>query len=256
MDAMSLYFVKSTLEPDEPFLLCPASKVAARAYTFVSLEYLPYSQHVNGVPEGFDVELMQECFLRMGEDLTIMLLPWKRAVYMAMNSYVDGIFGALETQTRKEKLFFSDPVRVEQISFFVRKNSKITFDGDLNKLRKHSFGVISAFSYGKNLDRFFGNELTTGRVEQVIDTEMNIAKLIKGRFDILVGDHFSTMHTLRSLGLQDAVRSLEPPVAENKIYAAFSKERNLDHLRDRFNTALQSIREDGTWDKISQKYAD
>ncbi len=238
------------------FLLCSASKVAARTYTFVSLEYLPYSQLVDGVPEGFDVELMQECFSRMGEDLKILLVPWKRALHMAMHSYVDGVFGALETPERKDKLLYSDPVRIEHISFFVRKNSKITFDGDLNKLRKHSFGVISAFSYGKNLDRFFGNELTTGRVEQVIDTEMNIAKLIKGRFDILVGDHFSTMHTLRSLGLQDAVRSLEPPVAENKIYAAFSKERNLDHLRDRFNTALQSIREDGTWDKISQKYAD
>lgn len=222
----------------------------------MSLEYLPYSRHVNGVPEGFDVELMQECFLRMGEDLTIILLPWKRALYMAMDSSVDGIFGALETPARREKFFFSDPLRVEHISFFVRKNSKIIFDGDLNKLRMHTFGVLSAFSYGKNLDQFFGNGLTTGRVEQVIDTEMNIAKLIKGRFDILVGDHFSTMHTLRNLGLKGAIRCLEPPVTENKIYAAFSKKRNLGQLRDRFNAALQSIREDGTWDKILQKYTD
>ncbi|WP_239057171.1 ABC transporter substrate-binding protein [Desulfovibrio sp. JC010] len=228
----------------------------AREYTFVSLEYLPYSIYEDGVPTGSDIEILQECFRRMDVDVKILLVPWKRALQMAMLGQVDGIFGAVKTPERQEKLYYSDPVRVEQISLFVRNDSKLQFDGNLENLQGHSFGVIRDFSYGPRIDEFLAKASESGRVERVVDTEMNLAKLIKGRFDLLVGDHFSTLHTVSKADLAGQVRSLEPPVAENNIYITFSKKRKLVSFREHFNAALRSIREDGTWERIMQKYVE
>ncbi|NDV21874.1 ABC transporter substrate-binding protein [Desulfovibrio sp. JC022] len=238
------------------FLLFVPSIGVAREYTFVSLEYLPYSIYEDGVPVGSDIEILEECFRRMNIDVNILLLPWKRALQMAMLGHVDGIFGAVKIPERMEKMYYSDPVRVEQISLFVRQDSKLDFNGDLEKLQNLSFGVIRDFSYGSKFDEFLAEASKTGRVERVVDTEMNLAKLIKGRFNILVGDHFSTLHTIRNEGLKGKVRSLDPPVAENNIYITFSKKRRLAYLRDRFNVALKSVRADGTWERIMKKYVD
>ncbi|MDC7217480.1 MAG: transporter substrate-binding domain-containing protein [Spirochaetales bacterium] len=166
------------------------------------------------------------------------------------------MFGALKTPARIEKLYYSDPYRSEQISLFVRRNSKLVFDGNLEKIKDHSFGVIRDFSYGKKLDKFLHTELEKRRVEWVVDTERNIAKLIKGRFDILIADHFSAMHTIRNMKVKGKIRSLEPPVTDNNIYVAFSRKRKLSFLRDHFNMALRSMREDGTLDLIMKKYVD
>lgn len=238
------------------FILLVPNLGFAREYTFVSLEYLPYSRYEDGVLKGSDVEILQECFKRMDVDVNLLLLPWKRALHMAMHDQVDGIFGAVKTPERMARLYYSDPVRVEQISLFVRQESTFKFNGNLDKLKGASFGVVRDFSYGFKVDQFLKYCEETGRVERGVDTEMNLFKLIKGRFDFFIGDHFSVLHTIRNMGLKDQIRSLEPSLADNNIYLTFSKKRGLSFFRDHFNEALESVRADGTWNRIMQKYTD
>ncbi|NDV26477.1 ABC transporter substrate-binding protein [Desulfovibrio sp. JC010] len=243
------------------WIICAAfwcSSIAARAdgYSFVSLEYAPYACCQNGTLKGWDIDIMQECFRRMNEKLDMTLVPWKRALYMGMNGHADGLIGILKVPAREQKMYFSTPIRGETISFFVRQDSDIVFDGDLSNMGKLRFGVVSDYSYGKEVENFLKTKVSADRVEKAVSPDMNVAKLFKGRFDILIGDTASTIHTIRTMGLTGQVRRLYPPVSFNNVYAAFSKKRKLGHLRDRFNVALESMRKDGTLHHIMKKYMD
>ncbi|NDV21873.1 ABC transporter substrate-binding protein [Desulfovibrio sp. JC022] len=243
------------------WLLCAVfilSTTAVRAdrYSFVSLEYTPYAYCQNGTLKGWDIEIMRESFHRMNVDLDINLVPWKRALHMGMNGHADGLFGILKVPDREQKMYFSNPIRGETISFFVRKDSDIVFDGDLSKMKEFRFGVVSGYNYGKKVDIFFENNVPEAHIEKVVSPVMNVAKLIKGRFDILLGDTASTLHTIRKQGLEGQIRKLYPPVSFNKVYVAFYKNKQMGDLRDRFNVALESMRKDGTLHLIMKKYMD
>ncbi len=228
----------------------------AKAYTLVSLEYEPYSYHSNGTFQGYDVEVLRECFRRMGEELEITLIPWKRALSMGMSGEVDGVFGVFKRPERVRKMFFSEPVRKEKISFFVRRDSPLVFDGDLNQLKNCSFGIVSGYSYGKAVDSFLENEIPASRVQIGVSPEMNIAKLLRGRFDIYVGDTISSLNIMKEMGVAEQVRKLGPSINSSDVHVAFSKKRKLRFLRKRFNSALRSMRYDGTLDRIRKKYFD
>jgi len=226
----------------------------AKEYTFVSLEFAPYSYCSNGTVKGLDVELLQECFRRMDEKLKIMLVPWKRALCMGMYGQADGVFSILLTPERNEKMFFSDPVRTELMTLYVRKDSKLEFNGDLDELKDFQLGVVRNFSYGNKVDNFVKNEISSGHIEVSVSPEMNITKLIRKRFDVMVGDKISTIGAIRKLGVAGQIRQLGEPVSSNNIYVAFSRELGHADLRDRFNVALKSMRADGTWDRIINHY--
>ncbi len=93
----------------------------AEGYSLVSLEYEPYSYTQNGTFKGYDIEVIEECFRRMGEELDIELIPWTRALKMGMTGETDGLFGAFKLPERVEKMFFSEPVRAEKIAFLCAK---------------------------------------------------------------------------------------------------------------------------------------
>ena len=237
------------------FLLIP-NQGTAKKYTFVSLAYAPYSYRSNSTVSGLDIELLQECFRRMGEDLKIVLVPWKRALYMGMNGQADGVFSILYTPKRGRKLFYSSPVRTETMALYVRSNSTIQFNGDLHELKGVHFGVVRNFSYGKKFDTFIKNEVSPDDIEISVSPEMSITKLLKGRFDVMVGDKISTIGAINKLGVQGQLRQLGDPISINLIYVAFSKRHGLLPLRDRFNKAFKSMYEDGTWERMMSKYGE
>ena len=228
----------------------------AEGYSLVSLEYEPYSYSQNGTFKGYDIEVIEECFRRMGEELDIELIPWSRALKMGMAGETDGVFGIFRRPERVEKMFFTEPVRAEKISFFVRKDSPLVFNGDLTQLKNCSFGVVGGYSYGKEVDSFFKNEVPESRVEIGVSPEMNITKLLRGRFDIYVGDTFSSLNTMHKMGVAGQIRRLGPPVNISAVHVAFSRKRKLGRLRDRFDAALEAMRLDGTLDRIKKKYFD
>ncbi len=62
------------------------------------------------------------------------------------------------------------------MTFFVRNDSSITFDGDLTKLKKYKIGVIKGFSYGPIFDAAVANG--TLKVDKTKSLKQNISKLL------------------------------------------------------------------------------
>ncbi|WP_320170216.1 transporter substrate-binding domain-containing protein [Maridesulfovibrio sp.] len=235
------------------FLVLLVCSAEAGTYTLVSLDYPPYGYLENGVASGCDVEIIQEAFRRMGEEVEFKFFPWKRALAMASHGLADGMFLLLKTPERCEYMEYSDPVRLESMAFFVRSDSTIDFNGDLASLDEYSFGVIKDFLYGKEIDKYIKDKLWH-RVETADSVQTNLSKLIKGRFDIFISDDLSTFYTARKIGVLSGIRRLLPTVGQNPVYVSFCKKNNTALLRDRFNKALKSMKDDGTWEAVIQKY--
>ncbi len=69
------------------------------------------------------------------------------------------MFTLYKTPKREEYAFYSKvPLLSRVISFYVRNNSQITFEGDLNKMLKYSIGTVLGYSYGKALDNCIKND--------------------------------------------------------------------------------------------------
>jgi len=219
----------------------------------VTLQYPPYEYEEDGEIKGIAVEIIREGFSRLGYDVSITLYPWTRALNMVKNGDADGIFTAYKTDERLEFADYSNEVLIQQsVSLFVIQGSNIKFDGDLDNVRKYSFGVVRDVSYGEKFDTMFKNNEFA--YEETNTGESNLQKLINGRFDILISNTFGALSIIKKEHISDQVIELKPVVESVPSYIAFSKKRNLTDLRDEFDEILIVMKNDGTIDRIIDAY--
>jgi signal transduction histidine kinase len=88
----------------------------------------------NGIPSGFDVELMQAIAEVMGIKLRIILGDWYQNLESFKEEQYDGLVGAYYTEERGKEFLFGDPYLNNYHTIFVRKGSSFH---NLNDLQKH-----------------------------------------------------------------------------------------------------------------------
>lgn len=218
--------------------------------SLVTLEFPPYEYAAGGEVKGAAVEIVKETFKRMGQPVTIKVLPWARAIKMIEDGDADAIFTAYKTPEREAFADYSKEVVMPQIvSLFVKKDSKISFDGDLAKLSTFKFGTVRSLSYGEKLDTALKTKVL-GNNEEVAEGEPNFRKLLEGRVDIVPSNKYVAVDILNKLRRTDDVKELAPEVQNVPSYIAFSKKRNLAAVRDKFDETLKSMKTQGVYDKI------
>ena len=231
-------------------LLLICANASARTLELVTLQYPPYEYEEDGELKGFVVDIIHAVFQRMDQPINITLLPWARALQMIEDGTADAIFTAYKTPERELFADYSNEILMPQvISLFVRQGSPITFNGDLAELKQYTFGAVRGVSYG----RVFDEAVEQAIIEQpdlAATGEINMEKLIAGRFDILVSNKYGGLHILQKMGALNQVRELTPEVESLPSYIAFSKKQNLSDFRDRFDEVLVELKTDGTYDWI------
>jgi len=231
------------------------SNIYAQTLRLVTLEYPPYEYSENGKLKGMAVEVIKIIFKEMKQDISIEVLPWARAIRYIEEGNRDAIFTAYKNPTREKFADYSSEVLMPQVvSFFVKKGSTITFNGDFGKLSQYSIGVVRKVSYGQKLDLAIKSG-TFRRIEEANDGTQNFRKLIKGRIDMIPSNKYGGYHILNRLGEINEVEELPINIQSVPSYLAFSKKRNLKDIRDKFDVILKRLKEDGTYLKILESYS-
>jgi len=221
----------------------------AATYRFVTLEYPPYEYSENGIIKGVAVEIVTETFKLMGHDVKIEIWPWARSIEMLKDGEADGIFTFFKTPEREEFTHFSKEIIIPQkISLWVRKDSKIVFNGELSSLQKYRFGVVRKTSYGDKFDAAVANG--TLRAYEAYTIEESVKQLINNRIDIWVTNYDGGIFLLKKTGNYKEVKELKPSIQDIPSYVGFSKKRNLEGLRNDFDKALGKLKKSGRYDKI------
>lgn len=224
--------------------------VTARTLDLVTLQYPPYEYEENGQVKGIAVDVVDEVFRRMDQPIQIRLLPWARAIKLIEAGKADAVFTAYKNPTREIFADYSKEVLMPQIvSLFVRNESSIEFTGDLSSLNGYIFGMVRKISYGQIFDTAVKSGVIR-YIDYANTGEVNIQKLLNGRFDILVSNKYGALHILKKTNNLAKVKELQPALESVPSYIAFSKKRNLSKFRDRFDRVLANMKADGTYRKI------
>ncbi len=223
------------------------------------LDFPPYEFKANNGIDGISVKIVKEVFKKMNQTISIELLPWSRALFYLENGNIDGLFEILKKSEREKFADYSKVVLMSEIaSFFVLKDSNITFDGDLNKLKDYTFGVRQDFSYGPKFDQAIKNNVIN-KISKLVYAEKLLVMLSYGRIDILIGDKYGIPYLynkMESSKKYKDIKRLSPDVEFTPSYMAFSKKRNLAKTRDNFDKFLSEMKKDGTYSRIIENWED
>lgn len=192
--------------------------------------------------EGFDVDITNELAKRMGVEAHYVATPWESILAGLLSKKYDIIISSMTiTEERQQKVDFTEPYYRTGAQLFVPESSTIT---DPTNIKGVKIGVSIGTTFeekakelGADMVTYKSDLLTfedmkNGRVQGVITDKVVGASIIKEK-----GYAFKPVGELFD--------SEEIGIALNKNEEAFLQE---------INKHLKAMMEDGTYEKISQKW--
>lgn len=165
----------------------------------------------------------------------------------------DGLMGAYYDQKRTQYFRYTDPIMENKDVFIGLKNGIQSYK-ELNELKAYRIGVIRGASYA---DELIAQGFT---VVEANDDLQSLRMLLKERLDLVL---MSQTHFKYLLKNQDDLSKsqtelviLEQPFRVVPLYCLISLSRDDNkEIVERFNQALESLKENGSWDKILERYS-
>ncbi len=224
------------------------SALSAQAAEIVAVDQAnpPFMYEIGGKLHGIYPALIREIFDRMGEDVQLSALPWRRALNEA-NAGACGIAGVYKNSQRLSAFDFSDKLFDEVIEIYVAKSRGHDLRG-VRGLYGRVVGVLRGWSYGDEFD--MAVKAGKIKVEEVSGDMQNFEKLAAGRLDAVLANRESADIVISSGGLSDKVEMSTMPLISTSTYLAFAKSANKTDLLARFDAALAAMHDDGSFDRI------
>ena len=175
---------------------------------------------------------------RMGIEVNVRFVPWKRALDQVTRSQKDGIIGAARTPEREAAMRFSkEPLMYSETVVFSLRDDPVHFEGDLSSLEGQRVAVSAGYSYC--------NEVWSApyfkRVE-VRNIQSGLQLIMMGRVDAFLVNRDVGWYEARQLGIEDQLVASVGVVSGGPVYLAFSPSVS-PSLVDDFDHVLRAFRD-------------
>jgi polar amino acid transport system substrate-binding protein len=213
-------------------------------------DFPPYQYEEKGHATGIDADIVREVCKRLGIELELQIVPWKRGLRMVEEGDYSGLLTALHTEERSKFLYFTkETVHIQKNVIMARKGSGITVKG-LEDLKGKTVGVVRAFSYGPEFDNF------QGLIKEVCNEQKELIKLLdKERIDVAMAVEQPFLFLSKQLGLAGRFETVHV-IIEFPVYTVFSKKlgEKGKALSEQFDTVLKQIKAEGLEQQIIDRY--
>lgn len=206
----------------------------------------PFMFETEAGPEGLYPRLFIEALRRAGIAADLMSVPWPRALE-GLLAGKNGVGGIYKTVDRGAVCDFSAPFYEERLAIYSRKGDDFSFVS-IESLYGKTVGVIAGWAYSEE----FSQAAASGKIdaEPSSGDYLNIRKLSNGRLDAVLAILESGDLAVREMGAEGRILRSPRLFATNKVYLAFNKSARRRPALDRFDKAVASMKEDGTFDRI------
>ncbi|MCP4352792.1 MAG: transporter substrate-binding domain-containing protein [Desulfobacterales bacterium] len=217
----------------------------------------PYSYMENGQKKGTDYDLIQEVAKRMKIQININFTPWKRMKVYVEKGRCDAGFTMFYVKEREKfGIYARPPLHYSTYSVFVKKGHEFPFSS-VRDLYGKTVGNVRGYKIGEGFDKAVAEGRIT--VEVVSQKKQNIKKLAAGRMDCFVSHRDTTLAAMKEMGFSDVIVPLPKPIKESKeAFLVFSKAgKNIadkEEFVKKFGSVLEEMKQDGTFQKIYDKY--
>ncbi|WP_044871119.1 transporter substrate-binding domain-containing protein [Pseudomonas sp. LFM046] len=200
---------------------------------------------------GLASELVSAALKRAGHRAEYVEVPWARALRGLQMGDYDLIVNAWYSDERAGYGLFSKPYLTNRILFLKRKGSAVDFQSP-DDLKRYSIAVVRGYSYQPSFD----NDTRLHKVP-VMGFQMGARMLAAGRVELTLEDELVARFYLgRELsGIRDQLEFLPRPLSENGLHILVRRSHpRHQQLVEDFDRAMQSMREDGTYQAIFARH--
>lgn len=201
---------------------------------------------------GLDVELAKVVFAQMNVEYRFQPIDWAMKETELETKQIDAIWnGYSVTPERQEKLALSIPYMKNRQAIIVKKESDIQTKEDLVGKVVATQAESSSYEALMKDDKLM--EQIDGGAPVTYSTFVEVfSDLDTGRADAIVIDDTMGLYYLTQTGKREAYRLLDDDFGVEDFAVGFRKEDQ--EFVDQFNKVLQKVLEDGTFDKIYEKW--
>jgi polar amino acid transport system substrate-binding protein len=210
--------------------------------------YSPFN-YVNpkGDLEGFDIDIAKALCDVMKADCVLVTQDWDGIIPALQAKKFDVIVASMAvTEKRKQAIAFTQPYYYSVASYVVRKESN--FPNKVEALANKTIGVQRATIHEGTIKEMYGDKVTI----KTYDTNENcILDLKNKRIDAMIASRPLMAHYIKhhpEAGFTFILGMYNP------VDAAIGLRKEDKALLDKFNTALDTIVKNGTYEKISTKW--
>lgn len=202
---------------------------------------------------GWDVDIANALCTKMEADCEIIAQDWEGIIPGLLARKYDVIVASMSmTEKRKERVDFSNKYK-DSVTRFFAPSGKIT-DTSPEGLAGKRIGVQKGAAQHQWLQAN-GYE-DTAEIVLYDTTQGPELDLVSGRIDVAIANEVTTYMKFMEAGEREGFEFVGDPISGGILGEgngiAFRKGE--DQLRERFNTALAQIIEDGTYEEITAKY--
>ncbi len=202
----------------------------------------PIPLMVESADKGVFIQLTKEIGKRSGLDITIKVLPTKRAVHEFNNAEFDGFFPGLDVMFNR-KISPSMEIYIKEDYAFTRKESSLV--STMEGLNGKTIGITLGYPYAKKI---IGNKSL--KFENANSDLINMKKLSAGRIDVFIVEEKSGLKALDLSKVTNIVYPEKKPLSKQKVYYAFQPDEQGKQFALKISAALLSMKKDGTFGKI------
>lgn len=207
-------------------------------------DYPPYCYLDNGLPSGFDIDIIRAIATAIGLDLEIELKPWGEARRSLESGRADMIPGMARIPSRENDFEFTTPTKHLSFDLFVKRSSRIR---SIEDARGRSIFVQRA---GVMYDLIRQDGIFTNLVP-VTDAPEAIRLLAAGECDGAIVNRVQGHYLIQ----RDKIPNLKSLNADfPTIPYCFAVRKGETELVSVLNEGLNIIRAEGTYDEIYDKW--
>jgi len=220
---------------------------------FNFLEYPPYCwQDSEGQAKGIYIDIIEEV---IHDRMEIPVVYHEYSWDVAQQLVKDGMADAFITVPTPERRLYTDisnePLLSDVSVIFTQRNNE-----KLNEIKK-----ITSISELKNFQLldYTGSgwakeNLTDCKIEWLPDMKEVLLELASGKGDIFVQTSLLTKYNIKALNLEDEIIEIPTPLDQIHFNLCIGKNSSYVHILPDFDKIIKEMKEDGTLQKIINKY--
>ncbi len=206
-------------------------------------ENIAFLEIANGEPGGFSAELVTEMAGRMGLELEVTLEPFAALFASLEAGECDIAMSAITiTPERMEQVDFSDPYFDSGQAILVPEDSAVSGEADLAGKR---VGVLEGSTNQETAESIPG----IAEIVRFREKPPMFEALVAGGLDAVISDTPFAQFNAKATGKTKIAKVL----TRSEKYGIAVKKGNSELLRE-LNDELRKLKEDGTYDRLYEKY--
>ncbi|MDZ7790270.1 MAG: transporter substrate-binding domain-containing protein [Xanthomonadales bacterium] len=215
--------------------------------------YAPVGNRV----QGLDVDLIGAMAKKAGCELEWEQGSWASLLKLVRSGDLDLLPGATRTAERERFARFSAPYRQESFQIHVRADEAERWSGmSLTELLENDFrlGLTHGYIYGDRVEAVLDDPRWQNQLVEVPVGELNFLNLMDFRIDGFLEDPFvaASIDHRRDWGV--TFEALPLDVHSGDVHLMFSRSTVDAEVVERFDEALQALRDSGEHQRILDRY--